>query len=117
MKRLRTPQLVAAAAIFMLAGLGCAATPQKAPGNVSELDTASLLADVRTLSSPEYGGRFTGSEGNRLAQEHIKRRFSEIGLAPFGASFAQPFAFTQINRAGKEVKFSSATNLIAHIRG
>jgi Zn-dependent M28 family amino/carboxypeptidase len=80
------------------------------------LDRAALLADVRTLASPEFAGRRTGTEGSRLAQAYLTRRFEQAGIKPFGASYAMPFAFTQ-TRAGVKTAYPAAVNLVGHIRG
>lgn len=93
-------------------------TSPAAPADTPELDSAALISDLRTLSSPAFAGREVGSDGSRLAQEYIKRRFDEIGLAPLGASYLTPFAFTRPAMNGKAGKtYPYAANLIGHIRG
>ncbi|MFH1680119.1 MAG: M20/M25/M40 family metallo-hydrolase [Candidatus Eisenbacteria bacterium] len=47
-----------------------------------------LAAHVRFLSSPELAGREAGSEGERLAAEHIADAFGTIGLDPFPSLWA-----------------------------
>jgi len=81
-------------------------------GHAAALDTSALLSDVRTLASPAFAGRLTGSDGNRLAQDYIKRRYTEIGITPFGATYAMPFAITATGTTTP-----SATNLIGYLRG
>ena len=98
---MRSARLAAIGAVFLLC-----ATPAKAETHMPAAETA-LLADVRTLASAEFAGRRTGTAGNRLAQAYITRRFEQIGLKPFGASYAIPFTF-----AG-----TRAVNLVGHIRG
>lgn len=106
-------RLTALAAACFLSAL--AAPPAMADSAAPAVDT-TLLADVRTLASPEFGGRLTGSAGSRLAQAYITRRFQELGLKPFGASYAMPFAF--VGGHGSEKKeYPSALNLVGHIRG
>ncbi len=82
-----------------------------------QLDGAALLADVRTLASPEFGGRRTGTEGSQLAQAYIARRFEQIGIKPFGAAYAMPFSFTAKRHGGDKTDFPSAANMVGHIRG
>lgn len=43
-----------------------------------------LRADVAYLASPELKGRGTGDEGAKLAADFIAKRFTELGLLPFG---------------------------------
>ena len=109
MKKLRSAGLAAIGVISFLA-----ATAAVAETSVPVADS-SLLADVRTLASAEYAGRRTGTEGNRLAQAYIARRFEQIGIKPLGAAFAIPFSFTdaRASNAGPQ----PAVNLVGHIRG
>lgn len=88
------------------------------------INTAVLMDDVRTLASPAFGGRRTGSDGSKLAQAYIARRFTEIGLQPFGTSYVQPFSFTQTSVKALFTKdkpykseYPSAANIIGFIKG
>ncbi|MDQ2989077.1 MAG: M20/M25/M40 family metallo-hydrolase [Pseudomonadota bacterium] len=88
------------------------------------VDGARLLADVRTLSSPEYGGRRTGSDGSRKAQAFLQERFGALGLQRFGAAYATPFAFTHTSIKGLvmpgrpyKTDYPSAVNYIGYIAG
>jgi len=74
-------------------------------------DGAALMNDVKTLSSPAFAGRFTGTDGNRAAQAYIAQRFQQIGVKPFGARYAMPFPF----KAGTTQ--TQGVNLIGHLRG
>ncbi len=108
MKKLLRGAGVAAMALIALCGANAA--------NLPIVDTAVLMADVRTLASPAFAGRRTGSEGSRLAQQYITKRFNELGVKPFGAAHAVPFAFTDPRQAAK-TDHPGAQNLIGHIRG
>ncbi|MEO5628377.1 MAG: M20/M25/M40 family metallo-hydrolase [Thermomonas sp.] len=88
------------------------------------VDRAQLLGDVRTLSSPAFGGRKTGTNGNRKARDFVRARFKAIQLRAFGADYAQPFSFTHrsikgLLLPGKPYKtaYPSATNLIGYFPG
>lgn len=114
MKRSRIARLSAAALAFACAGAAAG------PG----VDTALLLSDVRTLSSEQFAGRGTGSEGSRLAQSWLAQRFDQLGLRPFGSGYAMPFSFTHttirgLAGAGKSFrkKYPSAANLVGYIAG
>lgn len=59
--------------------------PYKHLGEIT-VDIDGVLSTVRELASERYAGRLTGTEGNRLATQHIANRFREIGLeSPAGA--------------------------------
>jgi Zn-dependent M28 family amino/carboxypeptidase len=88
------------------------------------VDREQLLADVRTLSLPEYGGRRTGEPGNLKAQAYIQQRFTELGLQAFGKGYAHDFAFERksikgLFTPGKPFKthVPKATNLVGYLRG
>ena len=88
------------------------------------VDTTVLMADVATLASPSFKGRLTGTGGSKLAQAYISKRFSEIGLQPYGAAYAMPFSFTRTSvrnllSPGKpySIEYPDATNLVGYIRG
>ena len=100
----------------LVAILSLSATLALASASVPAVDSTALLGDIRTLSSPEFAGRLTGTPGSRLAQQYITRRFQELGLKPFGASYAMPFGFTDTRRK-VTTTYTDALNLVGHIRG
>ncbi|MDP3386184.1 MAG: M28 family peptidase, partial [Eubacteriales bacterium] len=59
-----------------------------------QLDTGNIMNHIEELTSLEYGGRLTGSEGNNKALEYIHAYFQEIGLQPAGVddTFLQPLS-------------------------
>lgn len=88
------------------------------------VDTVQLIDDVRTLSSPVYAGRRTGTEGNALAQKYVLQRFEALGLRAYGGSHVQPFSFTRTSimgllMPGKSYRttYPSAANLVGYIPG
>ena len=95
-----------------------------AAGGAPTVNQVRLLDDVRTLSSPDFGGRRTGSDGSRKAQAFLQDRFEALGLTPFGTGFAQPFSFTRTSvkallMPGRPYKteYPSAVNFIGYIPG
>lgn len=118
-------------AALLIATSGVAAGPfplpgfaafQTAPAPASaKVDVEALMADVRTLSAPEFEGRRTGTEGNRRAQAYVLRRFRDIGLESIGGRREQNFSFTPRARgaAGAADKASAlrGTNLFGVVRG
>ena len=101
-KRL-APRLRLLAVILVLGAVNgaCAATPG-----------ARALDDVRILSDDAMQGRAPGTPGSAMARAHILKRFGEIGLAPVGAAFEQPFSV--VRRDGTRI---DAVNLLARIPG
>jgi Zn-dependent M28 family amino/carboxypeptidase len=87
-------------------------------------DQAALLADLHNLAAPAMEGRKTGSEGNRKAQAYLQQRFIELGLKPFGTSYAHKFSFTHTSIKGLvtpgkpfKTEYPAATNIIGYIPG
>ncbi|MEM9371137.1 MAG: peptidase M28, partial [Pseudomonadota bacterium] len=79
-----------------------AASPRRKPkativdGTQAEIDEADLRRHVEILASEAFGGRMTGTEGERLATAYLAEVFAAIGLVPDGDddTFFQPFDFT-----------------------
>jgi Zn-dependent M28 family amino/carboxypeptidase len=59
-------------------------------------DPSKLRANVTALASERFGGRQTGSEGERLARELIVAELKRLGAKPLPGQrdFALPFEFT-----------------------
>ncbi|MEX0647972.1 MAG: M20/M25/M40 family metallo-hydrolase [Balneolaceae bacterium] len=73
-----------------------------------------LLGDLEFLSSDDLGGRQTGTEGNRMAQDYIEERFEAIGLVSFGDGYRHLFDH---KNQRSEREFSDAVNLIGYVEG
>ncbi len=87
-------------------------------------DGALLLDDVRILASPEFDGRRTGTEGSHKARAYLQKRFTDLGLTPFGAAYAQPFSFTHTSIKGLftpgrpfRTRYDDAVNYVGFIKG
>lgn len=76
------------------------------------LDPEVLLRDVKVLSADSMAGRLSGTEGNRMAQEYIEKRFSEIGLQAYNNSYRHTFRLE-----GRGIVVEEAVNLIGFIPG
>ena len=61
-----------------------------------EIAEEDLRGHVEILTSPEMGGRLTGTEGARRATAYVAQAFRALGLAPEGegGTMFQPFEFT-----------------------
>jgi Zn-dependent M28 family amino/carboxypeptidase len=95
-----------------------------AVADAPQVDAPRLLDDVRTLSSLEFAGRKTGSDGSRKAQAFLQARYEALGLKPFGTSYAQPFSFTHTSVKGLvtpgkpfQTEYPSAANYVGYIQG
>lgn len=92
--------------------------------SAAAVDGAQLMRDVTTLASPAFEGRRTGSAGGRKARAYVQGRFEALGLTPFGAAYAQPFAFTHTSLKGLlmpgrpyQTEYRDAVNLVGYIKG
>ena len=84
-----------------------AAQPVAAPAPpVDSVATAHMRADVRHLASDELEGREAGTPGEKLAADHVARRFADIGLKPHGdnGTYLQAFAFNADPELGAETR-------------
>ena len=88
-----------------------AATRKAAPDS-KIINAAQLLRDDETLSADAMEGRGIGTPGGIKAREYIAARFKASGVKPFGATYFQPFDFT--NRAGAK---TSGANVVGFIEG
>lgn len=85
---------------------GCASSPETCARTELKLTWAEpleLQAIVTRLSSDEFEGRKTQTQGAAKSRDYIKQQFQELGLQPWGADFIVPFEyqtfFTQENGA------------------
>lgn len=62
----------------------CAADP------AARITAEGILADVEALAADSMEGRGAATEGEARAARYIARRFSQIGLTPFGDSYLLP---------------------------
>lgn len=60
----------------------------------SKFNSNNIMKHIELLTSQEYMGRQTGSNGDQMALVYIKEYFDEIGLDPAGNddSYLQPFS-------------------------
>ena len=85
-------------AMMLLCGLlnACSQTPQQCSSAIITSWSSAhsqITQDITTLSSTEFQGRKTTTEGARLTQEYLIKRFTEMGLQPWQPNFAVPFSF------------------------
>src|SRR5262245_51160370 len=88
------------------------------------LDAASLLADVETLSSPDFAGRRADTDGGRRARAFVLERFERLGLEAAVPGYLQPFSFTHRSiralwRRDRPfvLEFKDAANVLGLVRG
>ena len=81
----RYTAVFATAAIVVTVLLFRSQTPLGLYNNeAKQFDAERAMADIAALSSPEFEGRESGTDGNRAAAEYIASRMEEIGLFPGG---------------------------------
>jgi Zn-dependent M28 family amino/carboxypeptidase len=93
-------------AIVGLATQGCAAPPASPPSRATEVtavDSARVVADLRFLSDPALEGRAAGSAGNETARAYILRELQDAGVRAFDAGWIQ--------------RFDSGANVVGYVRG
>lgn len=76
---------------------GCAESPNdRRCGDEYRLtwsDQARLLAHVKTLSSDQFAGRKTGTDGAALARDYITNQMQLAGLTPWQGHFDHDFEY------------------------
>jgi Tol biopolymer transport system component len=94
-------------------GLDRPATPATSPTpdlvqTSGDIRPEDLRRHVEILASPEFDGRLTGTEGERLATQYLADVFQGLGLTPYGDDgWFEPFDFT----AGVALGEANALNL------
>lgn len=84
---------IGCALLALLAGAVNADSPPA--GAARRVDRAALMETVRALSSPEFGGRRTGTPGAKAARHYLAGRFQAAGLKPaFAGTYLQSFRTT-----------------------
>lgn len=68
---------------------------------------SQLRADIGYLASDELEGRRTGTPGEMKAAEYIERRYQQMHIPPYDATYFHPFGFTY----GKEVDPSTRVSI------
>lgn len=77
------------------------AGPAVASATKPTIDAARMLADLETLSSDEYGGRYTFSKHLGMAADLLAKEYTQIGLAPVnGDDYRVPFTMPHGSRPG-----------------
>jgi hypothetical protein len=83
------------------------------------IDTAYIRTHLSVISSDEYEGRDTGSEGIKKAQKYLSEQYSTIGLTPVGddstylqefelqKSFLKDYSVSFYETEGEEKKLKS----------
>lgn len=70
-----------------------------------------IKEDVAFLADDKLEGRQTGTPGEIMASEYIKKRFEKLGLTPKGTDgFYQPFSFKPKTHPHEEIKFTENTD-------
>jgi hypothetical protein len=87
--------------VFLVAVISCLRSVQKPDVTADE-----LLNEIKYLSSDSLKGRMTGSPGDSLAADYIKRELKKYGLIPLAGDGLQRFKVTDKVVAGKDNSLS-----------
>ncbi|MEM1096109.1 MAG: M28 family peptidase [Bacteroidota bacterium] len=99
---------------MMLLCVGCGTAPPADAQNFDQrFDAIQLLADVKLLADDAWTGRRAGTEGNAKARAFLLERYADLGLTPFGDSYAMPFTFTP-RRGGDDIE---GINVVGYVEG
>ena len=87
-KQISSATLAAIAGVLLFT-FGCAGktTPTAAKETSAEpalksISSASILQNIKTLSSDEFEGRSPGTRGEKITTDFIAKQFTQMGLAP-----------------------------------
>ena len=89
-------RIIPAILFFAFAAYSCA------PARKTEVTVKELQSEIKYLSSDELKGRMTGSEGDSLAAEYIKKELSSYGLIPLSGDGLERFKVTDKMIYGKD---------------
>lgn len=86
---MRTPLTLAFASLFVSAAVAqeahqSAPLPEDRATGAATITTEDLKSWLTTLTSQEFAGRGTGTEGFRRAATFVKEHFQSLGLEPYG---------------------------------
>lgn len=102
--------MIKRAVLIVVLALGQAARPS------SLIDSTQLLRDLQVLSADDMQGRQADTPGGEKARAYVIERLKASGVAPFGESYAAPFAFVAEGRAAAEGQHHGV-NVVGHIDG
>jgi hypothetical protein len=91
--RYLTPSLLLVVLMVATTGCGVRYYPVPPPTDGTSFNADQLITDIRTLAAAEMEGRRPGTPGHGRAQEYIRQRFTQVGLAPFGDVYDRPISF------------------------
>ncbi len=77
-----------------------------------EFSKDSLMRHIKILSSDEFEGRRTDTEGSIKAQKYITSKFKQLGVLPLLKNYHQPFSFTS-----RDNKNYQGINVLGYIKG
>jgi hypothetical protein len=90
--------------------------PADAPPSMAKVDVGDLQRHASTLAADDYGGRYTGSEGQVQAARYIAAHFESCGLLPRGEKVSKGWTFfmrypvTRTELDGKRTKITVGTH-------
>lgn len=88
--------------------VSCSSSPEnKAAQNISK---DSMLRHIETLSSDEFMGRATGTEGEQMTVDYLVNEFEKMGAAPGAGDGSYVQEFPLLGQKTSNAKMSVSTN-------
>lgn len=88
--------------------ISCNTTP--ADKAAQSINKDSLLRHIETLSSDEFVGRATGTEGEQMSVDYLVNEFEQMGIAPAGDDGGYVQEFPLLGQVTSNVEMSISTN-------
>ncbi len=76
------PGVAFTACVLLLAGAAACSKNSSLQTALDSIDSASLLGEIKTLSSDEFEGRKPGSPGEQKTIAYMQQQFQQMGLKP-----------------------------------
>ncbi|MDY7395687.1 M28 family peptidase [Aureibaculum sp. 2210JD6-5] len=105
--------------VFLLILSGCksqiTATESSVDNSTSavEFSKDSLLHHIKVLSSDDFEGRRTDTEGAAKARNYITSKFKQLGVLPLSNNYHQSFSFT----SRRDTKSYNGINVLGYVKG
>ena len=96
---------------FLCVSINGQTTSEKEIKNSALFDSELLLQHVKILSSDEFEGRQTGTQGAKKAKQYIINEFTKLDILPLGETYEQAFSFSSRN------KVYNGVNVLGFIKG
>jgi hypothetical protein len=91
--------------LFLSVFFACAVYPQLVDSGLESINSEDLMNTVKLLSSTEFDGRLSGSEGYNKAANFVAEKFEQLGLKPSGDNGFLQYLEVEYNKIDTPVVF------------